>query len=94
MKRDSEAQLLQFCVAQRRAFAAEAWSSYVDLPRDELAVTAVFLAGVGWYGHRDELLAVAHSLAAGCVGRFSELASQTEFDCSRFSHSLRRLLDP
>jgi hypothetical protein len=52
----------------------------------------LFLAGVDWYGHRKELLAVAETLRPGSPGHLAELVQLTGFDLSRFSQSLRRQL--
>jgi hypothetical protein len=92
MNRETEASLLEFCARQREGFEAAAWLDREPQDRDELAVVALFLAGVDWFGHRRELLDVAGRLHRGCEGRFSELARSTQFDCSRFSNLLRRRL--
>jgi hypothetical protein len=92
MNRETEASLLEFCARQREEFEAAAWLDREPQDRDELAVVALFLAGVDWFGHRRELLEVAERLHHGGEGRFSELARSTQFDCSRFSNLLRRRL--
>jgi hypothetical protein len=88
MNRESEAAWLEFCAQQRGNFSAAAWIEYDGLPREEVAATALFLAGVEWFGHQPELLAVAAQLAPGAG--FADLARRTAFDCSRFSNLLRR----
>lgn len=88
MNRESEAALLEFCAQQRGDFSPAAWMEYAGLPREEVAAAALFLAGVDWFGHRPELLAVAAELQPGAG--FGELARRTTFDCSRFSNLLRR----
>ena len=88
MNRESEAALLEFCAQQRGDFFPAAWLAYDALPHDELAATALFLAGVEWFGHRRELHDVAGQLAPDA--RFADLARRTAFDCSRFSNLLRR----
>ena len=93
MNRDTEASLLQFCTAQRGRFDAAQWLTCPHPDRSELTATALFLAGVDWYGHRPELLRVAEHLTPASTGHLSALVSRTGFDLSRFSNMLRRLLD-
>lgn len=88
MNRESEAALLEFCAQQRADFSVAAWMEYGQLPQEELAATALFLAGVEWFGHQRELLDVAARLEPGAG--FADLARRTAFDCSRFSNLLRR----
>ena len=93
MTRDSEARLMQFCVAQQDCFDVSAWQMFSHPKRDEMVAAALFLAGVDWYGHRVELIAVAEQMKPGSTGHLSRLVSCTGFDCSRFSNMLRRQLD-
>jgi len=92
MNRESEAELLNFCVRQHKSFKADSWMQRPERDRQELAAVALFLAGVDWFPHRQHLLEIAERLHGGYVGRFSELAKLVRFDCSRFSNLLRREL--
>jgi len=92
MKREAESQLLDFCVQQREAFSPLEWLRFAPLSKEELATAALFLAGVDWYGHREQLLEVAGQLHEGRVEKFPELARRTDFSCSRFSSMLRARL--
>jgi len=93
MNRESESSLLEFTRLQYREFEVAAWLCFPHPDRAELGTAALFLAGVDWYGHRHDLLEVADSLTPGYQGRLSELVLKTEFDLSRFSNQLRRLID-
>lgn len=93
MTRDSEASLLEFAARQFVSFDADDWLRFPHPDREELGAAALFLAAVDWYGHRSELLHVADSLVPGFRGRLSDLVRRTNFDLSRFSNQLRRLLD-
>jgi hypothetical protein len=46
VNRESEAQLLAFCIAQRSHFDALAWENFSGVTRLELAAVARYLAGV------------------------------------------------
>jgi len=92
MDRASETALLNFCVKQKDGFAAQKWHEFGAVKNDELAAVALFLAGVDWYGHREELLEVAEHLRPGYVGKFSQLAKESAMDCSRFSNMLKMRL--
>ena len=92
MNRETEAELLDFCVLQYRKFEANDWMQRPQKDRRELAAVALFLAGVDWFPHQQPLLEIAERLHGGYVGRFSELAKLTRFDCARFSNMLRREL--
>ena len=48
MDRVSEEKLLEFCQLQRRAFDKEAWRKLEHPDREELALTAYFLATLPW----------------------------------------------
>ena len=93
MNRETEARLLEFAASQNRRFVAAEWLVFDHPERDELAAAALFLAGVDWYGHRSELLAIASALSPGAPGNLGKLVARTGFDLSRFSNQLRRLLD-
>lgn len=92
MNRDHEEQLLAFGAAQYRHFREEDWLALAaagPVTSDEVAATALFLAGGYWYGHADPLFRVAEQLAPGSVGKFSVWAKAVRFDCSRFDHMLK-----
>lgn len=92
MTRETEAALLDFCTRQSADFDPVAWLDFSDVSGDELAATALFLSAVDWYGNKGALQKIAHDLLPNRYLRFSELVSQTRFDCSRFSNMLRRRL--
>ncbi|MBI4984190.1 MAG: hypothetical protein HZC24_02280 [Rhodocyclales bacterium] len=89
MDRLAESSLLDFCVKQREAFSAEKWRDFDSVSKRELAATALFLAGSGWYGHRSELLDVAHLLLPTKKESFGSLSRDVNMDCSRFSSMLK-----
>ncbi|MBS0343041.1 MAG: hypothetical protein JSS56_21215 [Proteobacteria bacterium] len=92
MTRDHEERLLAFSAAQSRHFREEEWARLAEsdvVSREEVAATALFLAGGYWYGHKDALFRVAERLCPGAVGKFSERARAVEFNCSRFDHMLK-----
>lgn len=93
MTRETEARLLEFAACQRDHFVAEEWLSFSHPIPAELTAAILFLAGVDWYGHRRELLAVAETLAPGSIGGLPALVARTDFDLSRFSNQLRHLLE-
>ena len=92
MTREAESQLLDFCVQQRETFSLGEWLRFRPVKKDVLATAALFLSGVDWYGHREQLLDVAGQLQEGCVGKFPEMAKRTDFSCGRFSNMLRARL--
>ena|SRR3569623_1407274 len=92
MNRESEANLLEFCVRQHGDFRGADWLVYTHADKGELAAACLFLACQDWYGHGEELAEVAERMQPGCGGRLSALVSATGFDCSRFSNMLRREL--
>ena len=59
MNRESESQLIGFCVEQHGHFEAAAWERFSAVARPELAVVARYLAGVAWYGQQAALREVA-----------------------------------
>lgn len=89
MDRVAEAALLDFCAKQKTEFSAQRWHEFEAVENTELAAAALFLAGVDWYGHKEELIAVTEHLRPGYVGKFSQLAKESAFDCSRFSSMLK-----
>lgn len=86
MNRDSESQLIGFCVEQRSRFDASAWEQFSAVNRIELAAAARYLAGVSWYGHEAALREVAERLSPRS---FAELAGEVRFDASRFGGLLK-----
>jgi hypothetical protein len=90
MKRNIENRLLDFCIQQHARFTAEAWDRFDALNTKEKATVARFLAGVEWYGHREELARLADSLTAE---KFAELSAATGFDGGRFAGLLRTRLE-
>ncbi|MGK0185792.1 MAG: hypothetical protein ACI9R3_001573 [Verrucomicrobiales bacterium] len=90
MTRITESQLLDFCTRQHEIFDSAEWREFSAVDRLELAATALFLSGVDWFGHREELPKITAELFPDWQGRFRELVSETNFDCSRFSNMLRR----
>jgi hypothetical protein len=86
MKRDTENRLLEFCVQQQTAFSRDAWAQFAVLSELEKATVARFLAGVGWYGSREELARFADTVTSA---NFAELSRATNFDASRFSGLLK-----
>jgi hypothetical protein len=93
MNRATESALIQFCCEQQADFREECWLRYPHPDRQEFVAAALFLAGMGWYGHVESLGRVAERLQPGCVGNFAQLAARVNFDCSRFSNNLRRALN-
>ena len=90
MKRDTESRLLEFCVQQQRAFSHEAWTEFAALSQLEKATVARFLAGVSWYGSREELARFADTVTSA---NFAELSRATDFDAPRFSSRLKVWLE-
>lgn len=86
MNRESESQLIGFCVAQHGRFDAPAWRQFSSVSPAELAVAARYLAGVEWYGHRAEVAEVAQALSPL---PFADLLRATDFDASRFAGQLK-----
>ncbi|WP_162487252.1 hypothetical protein [Variovorax sp. B2] len=83
---------MAFSAAQNRHFREEDWLKFAatgPVSSDEVAATALFLAGGYWYGHADSLFRVAERLSPGSVGKFSERARAVEFNCSRLDHMLK-----
>lgn len=93
MNRETESHLLDFAAGQYERFDTAEWLRFPHPDREELAAAVLFLAGSDWYGHRGGLLEAAEALAPGFRGRLSELVYRTNFDLSRFSNQLRRLLE-
>jgi hypothetical protein len=70
MNREAESRLISFCVEQHSRFDPSAWPEFSGITSVELAATARFLAGVEWYGQREQLRRVADRLSPKS---FSEL---------------------
>lgn len=90
MDRVSEEKMLEFCQLQRRAFDKEAWRKLEHPDREELALTAYFLATLPWYGHEDELVEIAEELRPGIGESLAAVIADKQFDCGRFSAMLRK----
>ncbi len=90
MIRESEAQLLDFCTRQHRAFQELDWLEAELVSSDEMAATCLFLGRVDWFGHKTQLVEIAAKLMADSNITFAELVSRIGFDCARFSNMLQR----
>ncbi len=90
MTRETEAQLLDFCAHQYRAFQESTWLEPKAVSRDEMAAVCLFLGGVDWFGHRQLLVTLGRQILEGADVSFSELVSRIGFDCARFSNLLKR----
>jgi len=86
MNRELETRLVTFCVAQHAGFDPTAWTSGAGFPPQALSTVARFLAGVRWYGHTQELDAIAARLDGGGAAHATRYPS---FQPSRFSGLLR-----
>ena len=91
MTRESEAQLIDFCLAQARAFDRSAWMGFDAVSRETLAVAARQIAGMDLEAayQRHSFLSIADELAPEWTG-IAELARRTRFDLARFSNLIRR----
>ncbi|MDF1814265.1 MAG: hypothetical protein P1V20_18820 [Verrucomicrobiales bacterium] len=92
MTRETEQALLNFCVRQRDQFEAAEWLKVPHPERDEFLAAVLFLAGVDWYGYRNELVNIATQIEPESIGHLSKVVGRTGFDLSRFSNSLRQQL--
>jgi hypothetical protein len=92
MTRDEEARLLDFCARQYGAFQEESWLNSPPAARAELAAACLFLGGVDWFGHRQQLVNLGSRLVKEHGMTFSQLVSSISFDCARFSNLLKRRL--
>jgi len=59
MDHDALAEIEEFCAAQYYAFDAGAWLARARSDGPRVAAAAEYLALTSWYGHEDELAAVA-----------------------------------
>lgn len=87
LTRQKEAETLNFCLRQARAFAREEWLAFNGVPKRDLAAIASFLAAHQWYGHTNELLGVVVCL--GVKDRI-ECMQDSCFDLPRFVGMLKR----
>lgn len=93
MTRETESQLIDFCVRQHGSVATADWLTFPYVEKDELAATALFLAGCDWYAPDWEpLIRIAETLHPGASKETESLYATTRFDCGRFSNMLRREL--
>ncbi len=92
MTRESESELLHFCASQRREFCEDAWTSFAPIEKQEMAAVCLFLAGVDWFGHQQDLRNAARKLLNGAETTFGVLARSLRFDTPRFANSLKRRL--
>ena len=90
MNRESEEQLIAFCAHQKSAFQESAWLDSQIISRDEMAAVCLFLSASDWYGHKQRLTVLADHFIGGSGRLFTDMVSQLNFDCSRFSNMLRR----
>lgn len=92
MTRDEEARLLDLCARQHGAFQEESWLVSPPVSPAEMAAACLFLGGVDWFGHRQQLADVGSRLVKEHGMTFSQLVSSIGFDCARFSNLLKRRL--
>ena len=86
MDHDALSGIEEFCAAQYYAFDAGAWLARAQRDGAHVAAAAEYLALTSWYGHEDELAAVAR--------RIRELVgdNQAPIALARFSARTRYLL--
>lgn len=89
MTREAESRLLAFCAAQRAAFEPGAWTRFDAVSPMELCATARYLAGVEWFGHRENLARLADRMS---MLNFEELSQRVDFDPGRFKGMLQARL--
>jgi hypothetical protein len=92
MTRESESELLHFCATQRGEFHEDAWTTFAHIEKQEMAAVCLFLAGVDWFGHQQDLRNAARKLLNGVETTFGTLARSLRFDTPRFANSLKRRL--
>jgi hypothetical protein len=91
--RNDEERLLQFCAEQAAGVQPSLWLNFPSASSDQMATTALFLSLQDWYPARAQLAPVVTALLpGGAQADFTQLAQRVDFDCSRFTHMLRRLL--
>ena len=87
MDHDALAAIEEFCAAQYFAFDADAWLARAERDGPRVAAAAEYLCLTSWYGHEDELAAVA--------ARIRELVGRDDpvpIPLARFSARTRYLL--
>ena len=87
MEHDALPGIEEFCAAQYYAFDAAAWLARAQRDGAHVAAAAEYLALTSWYGHEDELAAVA--------ARIRELVGRDDpvpIPLARFSARTRYLL--
>lgn len=88
MLRDHEAVLLALC---QKEFVPMEWiATAQQIPAEDVAVVACYLAGTSWYGHTDELASISESLRPG--SGLPALMMETGFSPSRFRGMLQHQL--
>jgi hypothetical protein len=93
MDRVAESKLLEFCAQQKGTFDASAWFAVSVDEKNRLALVAMLLASVPWYGHRQNLLRLAQELNRQAYFDTPALVKSLDFDCSRFVHMLQAKLN-
>ena len=87
--------LAKFCADQQDAFNAEAWLAVRGGESQNSSVAfatiAKYLSMTSWYGHEEELEAIAVELYAPLAspGEFERVAHDCDFDTGGFSVALR-----
>ena len=87
--------LSTFCADQHELFDRDAWIAKGSREsagyRQALAVVAKYLSTTIWYGHAEDLDAVATGLHPPLAepGEFERVAKESAFDAGRFSGALR-----
>lgn len=91
MDRSATESLVQFCIVQRNAFAADDWRQRFECDGEAVALAAKYLSMTSWYGHEEELERIAattHLLVESSLGLYRE--SQTiGFDLPYFAATVR-----
>lgn len=93
MDRVSEEKVLDFCQSQYHVFDKDAWLRLDHADKKELALTAIFLAALPWYGHEEALVEVAEKLFPGIGENMTAAIIEKKFDCGRFSAMLRKKVE-
>lgn len=90
MNRKTMDSLANFCIAQRNAFAAEAWLARAEANREEVGLAATYLSMTSWYGYEEELEEIArrNHFSVESPGLHRE-AQSIAFDLPYFSAKVR-----
>jgi len=83
--------LVQFCIAQRNAFDADAWHAQSNIDPKAVGLAAKYLSMTSWYGHEEELAHIAVALqgrAESSLGLYRE-SQEIGFDLPYFSVRVR-----